>query len=135
MPSKKRAKIKKQKPQKLVIDIKDYIIEDKVRRLDANRPKLIRCFREYWGIDWEKSEIALTDIVEIRARRDIWVHNQGMVDRQYINMVGDSNLIGLGKKAKIDIKYFNDCLKKLTELAVYIHKIADKKDYAGSDVS
>jgi hypothetical protein len=117
-----------------IMDIKDYIIEDKVRRLDHNRRELIRCFRDEWGINWEKSGIELNDIVEIRARRDIWVHNQGMVNRQYINMVGERNLIGLEKKAQIDIEYFDNCLKKLTELAVYIHRIAHEKYYAKADV-
>ena len=115
-------------------DIRNYLIEDKVRQLDYDRKELLRCFKEHWGIDWEESGISLDDVVEIRARRDIWVHNKGIVNKQYLDMLGEGTSLKERQAAQIDIQYFGDCLKKLTALAVYIHKIAYKKHYAKTDI-
>jgi len=115
-------------------DMRNYLIEEKVRYLDGNREELLKCYREYWGIDWEKSGIALSEVIEIRARRDIWVHNKGIVNRQYLNMVGKGRSLKEGQVAQIDGEYLTDCLVKLTKLAVYIHNIAHKKHYAKTDV-
>lgn len=111
-------------------DIRNYMIENKVRYLDGHRDELLKCFREHWGIDWEKSGVALSDTIEIRARRDIWVHNKGIVNKQYRNMVGEDTSLKEGQVAQVDIKYLNISLAKLTHLTVYIHNIAHKKHYA-----
>lgn len=80
-------------------DIRNYMIENKVRYLDSHREELLKCFREYWGIDWEMSGLALKDIIEIRSRRDIWVHNKVIVNKQYLNMVGEGTSIKEGQVA------------------------------------
>ena len=115
-------------------DMRDYLIEEKVRYLDGNREELLKCFREYWGIDWEKSGIALSEVIEIRAHRDIWVHNKGIVNRQYVNMVGEEQSVKEREVAQIHDEYLIDCVVKLTKLAVYIHNIAHEKHYAKTEV-
>jgi len=115
-------------------DMRDYLIEEKVRYLDGNREELVKCFREYWGIDWEKSGVVLSEVIEIRARRDIWVHNKGIVNRQYIRMVDDEQSVKEGEVAQIDDEYLEDCMVKLIKLAGYIHKIAHKKHYGTIEV-
>jgi len=115
-------------------DIRNYLIEDKVRQLDGNRNELLKCFGDDWGIDWKMSGIKLIDIIEIRARRDIWVHNGGVVNRQYLNMVGKNGLLREGEVAQIDGEYLDECLEKLTRLAVYVHRVAEEKHYAKADI-
>ena len=119
---------------KSIEDIRERLIEEVVRDLDYDRKKLVKYFADYWGIDWKESGVPLDEVVEFRARRDILVHNKGMVNRQYLNMVGERSSLEEGEVAPIDIKYFANCLYKLTELAVYIHKIADAKHYAKADI-
>jgi hypothetical protein len=118
---------------KSIEDIRERLIEEVVRDLDYDRKKLVKYFADYWGIDWKESGVPLDEVVEFRARRDILVHNKGMVDRQYLNMVGERSSLEEGEVAPIDIKYFANCIYKLTELAVYIHKIAHRKHYAETE--
>lgn len=115
-------------------DVRNHLIEEVVRDLDYNRKRLLEYFADYWGIDWEKSGIALRDVVEIRARRDIWVHNKGMVNKQYLDMVGERTSFEEGQVTEIDTQYIDACLHKLTRLAVYIHKIAYIKHYTKTNV-
>lgn len=115
-----------------VNELHDYLIETEIRNLDGERKKLIDCFKDYWGIDWEQSQISLDDIKEIRARRDIWVHNRGIVNQQYLSMVGDGATLKLDQLAEITDAYLIESLAKLTKLAIYIHKIADEKHYSQS---
>lgn len=111
-------------------ELRNYLIETEVRNLDNDRKKLINCFKEYWGIDWEQSPVSQDDIKEIRARRDIWVHNRGIVNQQYLSMVGDSTKLELDNLAEITDEYLTQSLAKLTNLAIYIHKIAHEKHYS-----
>jgi len=115
-------------------DVRNHLIEDVVRDLDYNRKKLVEYFLDYWGIDWEKSGVPLDDIIEIRARRDIWVHNKGMVNKQYLDMVDERTSFEEGQVAEIDTQYIDTCLHKLTRLAVYIHATAYTKHYAKTDI-
>lgn len=115
-------------------DLRDLLIEEVVQELDHDRKKLGKYFVDYWGIDWKESGIAMDDVVEIRARRDIWVHNKGVVNKQYIDMGGEGNLCKEGEVAQIDGQYFDGCLEKLTWLAIHIHRIAHEKHYAKADI-
>lgn len=116
-------------------EIRDYLIEQQVRYLDEHRQQLVKSFKDYWGIDWEASTISLNEAIEIRARRDIWVHNKGVINQQYLNMVGKDASLELGQVAEIDTQYLAQSLRKLTTLAIYIDKVANEKHYAGTDCS
>ncbi len=111
-------------------DIREYLIELEVRKLTEERKKLIDTFRDYWGIDFQRSLVNLKDIVEIRARRDVWVHNSGIVNEQYERLVGDETVFEKGQIAEITNEYFEESLVKLTVLAGFIHKNAYSKHYS-----
>lgn len=48
--------------------------------------------------------------VEIKARRDLWVHNAGIVNQVYIDKVKEYKLCDFGNEAIIDEQYFSDCV-------------------------
>ncbi len=113
-------------------ELHDALIESEIRKLDGDRPKLVETFKVYWGIDWTRSTVPLDMIVEIRARRDLWVHNQGRVNKQYVKMVKAHTPLNLGQVAEITDDYFAESLFHLTAMAVYNHRIADEKHYSKS---
>jgi hypothetical protein len=117
-----------------IADVRNDLIEEVVRDLDYDRKKLVKYFADYWGIDWKESGILLDDVVEIRARRDIWVHNNGVVNKQYVEMVGEDNSLKEGQVAKISGQYIDASVDKLTALAIYIHGLAHEKHYSKADV-
>ncbi len=51
--------------------------------------------KEVWG-KW----------IEIKARRDLWVHNAGIVNQIYMDKSGEYGLCGLGEEAVIGEQYF-----------------------------
>lgn len=48
--------------------------------------------------------------IEIKARRDLWIHNAGIVNQIYIAKAGEYKLCDLGSEAIIDEQYFSDCV-------------------------
>lgn len=116
-------------------DIKEYLIELEVRKLTEEKKKLIDTFRDYWGIDFEKSIVNVKDIVEIRVRRNIWVHNSGVVNEQYERLVGGETTFKKGQIAEITYEYFTESLIKIITLAGFIHKNAFSKHYSQSNHS
>lgn len=48
--------------------------------------------------------------IEIKARRDLWVHNAGVVNQLYIDKAREFKLCDLGDEAIIDDQYFSDCV-------------------------
>ena len=48
--------------------------------------------------------------VEIKARRDLWIHNAGIVNQIYINKTGDYGLCALDSEAIITEEYFGNCI-------------------------
>ena len=116
-----------------VEDIRNELIKEVVWDLDHDRKKLAGCFVKDWGIDWRKSGIVVDDVVEIRARRDIWVHNKGVVNRQYLGMVGKKSSLREDEVAEISEEYLDGCVDKLTRLSIYVHRVAHEKHYSKAD--
>lgn len=54
--------------------------------------------------------------IEIKARRDLWVHNAGTVNQIYIDKAGEYKLCELGEEAVIDEQYFADCVALLKKM-------------------
>ena len=46
--------------------------------------------------------------IEIKARRDLWIHNANIVNQIYLNKVRDSAQYPLGKEATITLQYFQE---------------------------
>jgi len=117
-----------------VEDVQNLLIEEVVNEISHDQQKLMKYFVDYWGIDWRESGIEMDDVVEIRARRDIWVHNKGIVNKQYLDMVGKCTSLKEGEVAEIDGKYMTECMYKLSKLAMYVQGVAYEKHYVKADV-
>jgi len=113
----------------------NYQIEYKVRKLSSKQKAVLRCFNQDWKIDLKSSGVPLDKVIEIRARRNIWVHNKGVINQQYIDMVGGDTSHKRERVAKITYKYLAESEATLNKLAVYIHKVAHEKYYAVSGCS
>lgn len=60
--------------------------------------------------------------VEIKARRDLRVHNAGIVNQVYIDKVKEYILCDFGNEAIIDEQYFSDCVAILKTMIGRIDK-------------
>lgn len=70
----------------------------------------------------------LEKFAEIIARRNIFVHNDGKVDRKYLREVTNPTF-GLGNKAVISYDYLKETIMILKALAVLVTDIAVRKNY------
>ena len=96
-------------------DLISQIIQERVNTLFYASPqKQLEYFDKALGIKVED------DIwgkwIEIKARRDLWVHNAGIANQIYLDKVKDYSLVLLGKEALIDQKYFSDSVATMKTL-------------------
>ena len=54
--------------------------------------------------------------IEIKARRDLWIHNAGIVNKTYINKTGDHKLCELEEEAIIEDDYFRKSISYLKSM-------------------
>jgi hypothetical protein len=105
----------------------DELVEEKIHKLLEKRKSFAAVFKYEWGIDWQESGVGLPFINELRACRNIWVHNQGKVDKKYLETLKKENYNTLkmaGEIASIDMEYIKRATLALTILAIYIHSKA-----------
>ena len=96
-------------------DLISQIIQERVNTLFYASPqKQLEYFDKALGIKVED------DIwgkwIEIKARRDLWVHNAGIANQIYLDKAKDYSLVLLGKEALIDQKYFSDSVATMKTL-------------------
>ena len=60
--------------------------------------------------------------IEIKARRDLWIHNAGIVNQIYIEKTREYKLCELGSEAIIDEQYFSKCVATLKTMIGHIDR-------------
>jgi hypothetical protein len=75
-------------------------------------------YRERFGLTLEDSGVALEDLREVMARRNVLVHNAGIVNERYRAAVPDSPL-PLGERADVDADYWERAHKAFGGVVSY----------------
>jgi hypothetical protein len=102
----------------------DELVEETIQKLVKKRKSIAAVFEHEWDIEWQESGIGLPLLAELRARRNLWVHNQGKVDKKYLEILERKKyptLKKVGDITSIDTEYIRMAASALTILAVYIH--------------
>ena len=93
-------------------EIIEDITEQRVASLFYARPeKQLEYFDKALGL--KVNEEIWGKWIEIKARRDLWIHNSGIVNQVYLSKTGDYHLYEAGDEAIITEQYFNDCVATL----------------------
>lgn len=79
---------------------------------------------ESHGMKFKSCQNELIKLKEIYARRNIWVHNSGEVNKSYIENVPDT-ITAIGEKLPIDDKYINDAFDaiKIIIFSIFIDAV------------
>lgn len=86
--------------------LKQYVIDSFLNELAYKSPEdYIREFKKYTNIDIVESELFLI-YREAKASRDIFIHNQGIVNEIYISKSGDKFRADVGQQLPINALYF-----------------------------
>ncbi len=119
-------------------EIIERLSEEKIRSIFYGKPvDFFKTDKARVGVgNYIKStyNLALTKFEEIVARRNIYTHNQGKVDRKYLREVTGTTL-KLGDKLTITKNYLKDSIKVLLGLTVVTTQLALKNNYNATKIS
>jgi len=68
------------------------------------------------------SDPAFLDYIEIKATRDVIIHNAGVINNVYLQKTGDKSRGKIGDKLVIDSDYFDHCIATLKRISGIIHR-------------
>lgn len=76
-------------------------------------------YQDRFGISLGDSGVSLDVLVELRAARNLLVHNNGVVNHIYLEQVPHSSY-SLGESIKVDSSYFVSAVKSLSKVVAHI---------------
>ncbi len=83
-------------------------------------------YKAKFNIDLADSGVELTALIEIRARRNLLVHNNGIVNDKYMETVKNTTY-NLGESVEISFDYWNGCKKQLNSVATFVYESVFEK--------
>lgn len=98
-------------------EVRAILIQQEVeKQMRQDYKSLIKLLESSHGMNFCNIEDKLHILYEISARRNIWVHNSGIVNSTYLGIVRNSNY-SMNERATITHKYLSDtiqCIKIVT---------------------
>jgi hypothetical protein len=124
--------IKKEIPLDILLDTDNRedalreVIERQLNSLSYATPKAyLEYLNSITGVD--TSDPAFLDYIEIKAARDVIIHNSGIINDVYLSKVGDKKRGEVGDGLVVDNQYFNHCIATLKRLSGIIRRDVDKQ--------
>lgn len=106
-------------------DAKNSIIDRQLISVFYGAPKAyLAYFTKIAAVDTNDS--AFANYVELKACRDLLIHNAGVVNEIYRSKVGDLARAELGDRISVDSDYFDDCLAILKRISGIIERDTTK---------
>lgn len=128
-----------------VENARDYIIEKEVETvLRKSHTEQFEWFESKFGLPLRKSLPAWTTFIEVTERRNLFVHSNGVVSRQYVevckrNSCPVSEDVCVGKALQVTNEYFASAHECLFEIGVKLAQVLWRKvqpdDIAAADGS
>ena len=104
-------------------DIGEIISEQAMARLNQAMYSSPKQFEEYFkkvtGFGLGES---FESYIELKATRDLLVHNDGYINEIYLQKAGDSARGALGERISIDSTYFEEAIRHLKKLSSVIYR-------------
>jgi len=76
-------------------------------------------YRDRFGVAIEESGVTVSELIELRATRNLLVHNNGLVNHIYLEQV-PSSMYKAGDDVQVDTNYFGQAVKSLDAVAEFI---------------
>jgi hypothetical protein len=107
-----------------------YLAEKEVEALlYKSFPDVVNYFDKKFKIDVNASGVSVDNIVEILATRNIHVHNRGLVNQRYLELVTASPL-KVGAYKPITREYLRDSFDSINTLVEFINTEVQRKYFA-----
>ncbi len=114
-------------------EAKEFTIEHEVESvLRDSHLKQFKWLENKLGISLRKDLPSFSDFIEITERRNLFVHCNGIVSRQYIDVCKENGVKGiekikLGQQLKAKPAYYNKCYLILFEIGVKLGQVIWRK--------
>jgi hypothetical protein len=105
-----------------------YLAEKEVDDLESF-PDIVNYFNKKFNINLDASGVSVENILEILATRNIHVHNSGIVNQRYLELVRGSTLKA-GAYKPITRGYLRDSIDSISTLVEFINTEVQKKYFA-----
>lgn len=118
---------------KNIEEAKDFVIEKEVESvLRDSHLKQFKWLEGKLGITLRTDLPSFSDFIEVTERRNLFVHCNGVVSRQYIEICQENNVSGLekieiGQKLNADPRYYQKCYSVLFEIGVKLGQVIWRK--------
>lgn len=76
-------------------------------------------YRDRFGVAIEESGVPVSELAELRATRNLLIHNNGLVNHIYLEQVASSTY-KTGDEVHVDAGYFDQAVKRLDAVALFI---------------
>lgn len=114
-------------------DARDYIIEKEIESvLRENHTEQFRWFEKKLSINLLKDLSIWTTFIELTQRRNLFVHSNGKVSSQYLNVCKENNVklssdLKIGDELDVDLKYFENAFTCLFEIGLKLNQVLRRK--------
>ena len=110
-----------------------YLAEKRVNELSYKKFSEFHSeFSSIISLDGKLDNELLSEISEIKATRDIYVHASGVCNEIYLNKSGEKARGRIGNELLLDVDYINFCEKRIKTYLLDLHKVIPEriKSYA-----
>lgn len=114
-------------------EAREFIVEKEVESvLRESHLKQFKWLENKLGITLRKDLTSFSDFIEITERRNLFVHCNGVISRQYLEVCKENNVKNidqaiLGQKLNANPAYFNKCYMTLFEIGVKLGQVIWRK--------
>lgn len=114
-------------------DAREFLIEKEVETvLRESHLKQFKWLENKLGIPLRSDLPSFSDFIEITERRNLFVHCNGVVSRQYLEVCSENEVKGiekikLGEQLNAKPEYFNKCYQILFEIGVKLGQVVWRK--------
>lgn len=113
-------------------DARNYIVEKEIESvLRESHSEQFKWFEKKLDVKLTKDLPAWKSFIEITQRRNLFVHNDGKVNSQYLNVCKqngiDVSALKIGEELKSDIEYFENAFNCLFEIGFKLNQVLRRK--------
>lgn len=111
---------------KSISEVLEKEIDKRINEVFYASPALyFEYFEEITGVD--TTDETFEDYIEIKATRDLLVHNIGRVNQIYLNKVGEKARGKNGDRLEIDEEYFENCIAVMKRVSGIVQREIEEK--------
>lgn len=114
-------------------DAREYVIEKEVETvLRKSHSEQFDWLETKFGLELRKGLDVWSDFIEVTERRNLFVHNRGIVSNQYLDVcrkhgVGFENEPQVGEELTVPPEYFNSAFEYIFEIGVKLAHVLWRK--------